>query len=143
MGDIVIPEFSIHASGGPGNLLGLGILKNFRTTISWKDKQLILEPYEKQYFERKGYGIGSRFDNEKNALIIKTVLEGFPADELGIRPGAKVLSLNGHPMDAAGKYCDFDFKNIDILEVELEQDGMRRVVSLEKQVYFPKVEEEK
>lgn len=137
MGDLAVPNFSVYASKSPMNLLGLGFFKNYRTTISWKDKKLILEPYENQYFGRKGFGYSARFDEQENALLVKAIYEGLQADSLGIQPGDKILSLNGQIIDKASKYCNFDYKGIDELTLELEQNGVTRQVTLEKRDYFP------
>jgi len=137
IGDIKIPHFSVSASGTPMGLLGLGFLKNYKTTISWKDKQLILEPYAEQYFSRRGFGISPRFDETANGVLIKSVCKGWQADELGLRPGATVISLNGQLMDTADKYCAFSFREIEQLKVVYEQDGVEETVTLDKMVYFP------
>jgi len=141
IGDITIPHFSISASGTPMGLLGLGFLENYKTTISWKDNTLILEPYAEQYFGRKGFGFGARFDEEANALLIKSIYKEFSADLAGLRPNTKIISLNGELMDTSNKYCDFSFKGIDELTMVVEQGGEEQTVVLKKLDYFPLKEE--
>lgn len=137
IGDITLPHFSISGNDVPISMLGLGFFKNYRTTISWKDRELILEPYKNQSFGRKGFSYSARFDEKENALLVKAVYKGLQADSLGIQPGDKILSLNGQIMDDASKYCSFDYKGIDKLTLELEQNGTTRKVTLEKRDYFP------
>jgi hypothetical protein len=136
VGDLVIPQITVYASKTPMNLLGLGFFENFRTTISWKDKTLILEPYEATNFKRKGYGYGARFNEEKKALFVKAIYKGQQADQSGIRIGDKILSINGQSMDEADKYCDFDYKNMDELTLEIDREGRVEQVCLKKQEYF-------
>ncbi len=142
IGDIILPRFSVSASDTPMGLLGLGFLKNYKMTISWKDDALILEPYAQQYFGRKGFGFGARYDEKANALIIKSIYMGFAANKVGLLPGAKVISLNGALMDTADKYCAFSFKGFEQLTMTFEQDGVEQTVVLDKMDYFPVEETE-
>lgn len=137
IGNITLPRFSISASGTPMGLLGLGFLRNYKTTISWKDNNLILEPYAKQYFGRKGFGFGARFDEEANALMIKSIYKDFSAHKAGLMPKTKIISLNGELMDTADKYCDFSFRGLEELTMMIEQDGEEKTVILKKLEYFP------
>ena len=98
---------------------------------------MILEPYAEQHFWRKGFGFGARFDEEANALLIKSIYKEFSADEAGLQPNTKIISLNGELMDTSNKYCDFSFKGIDKLTMTVEQDGEERTVVLDKRDYFP------
>jgi len=139
IGDLTVPHFSIYASDTPMALLGLGFFKNYKTTISWKDNELILEPYAEQYFGRKGFGYNARYDKEADALMIKAVCKGYAADKVGLSPNTKIISLNGEVMDTADKYCNFSCSG-DQLELVYEQDGVQRTAVLEKQDYFPLAE---
>lgn len=135
--NLVVPQFSISASGTPMNLLGLGFLENYRTTISWKDQELILEPYEQQNFGRKGFTFSARYDTDADALLIKAIYKNMAADKLGIRPEAKIISLNGALMDTEDKFCEFDFSVIDQLTLVYEQEGSQKNATLDKVDYFP------
>lgn len=141
IGNITLPHFSVAASDTPMGLLGLGFLKNYKTTISWKDDVMILEPYPEQNFVRSGFGFGARFDEKRNALLVKSICKGFAADKEQILPGATILSLNGQSMTTAEDYCAFSYKGLSELVVEYEQDGVKQTIVLAKEDYFP-IEEE-
>ncbi|MEM6316909.1 MAG: aspartyl protease family protein [Bacteroidota bacterium] len=136
IGKTTLPQFTVSAGDATVALLGLGFLRNYKTTISWKDDQLWLEPYAEQYFGAKGYGYGARYDPEANALIVKSVHKGFPADEAGLRPNARIISLNGTVIDSEAQYCAFEYSG-DTVEVVYEQDGRQQTAVLEKRDYFP------
>ena len=119
------------------NLLGLSFFRNFKTTISWKDKELILEPYEERNFQICGFGYSARFNETTDALLIKSVCKGLPADSLGIRPGDTVRSINGHQMNTESQYCNFSYKDLKQVTLELERDGTTRAITLQKQDFFP------
>lgn len=142
IGSLIIPSLPIYASNSPMNLLGLKFFKNFRTTISWKDKELILEPYKEQNFKNIGFGFSAKFEKTANALLIKAICKGLQADSLGIRPNDKIVSLNGIAMNEEADYCSFSYKNTKQLSMELERDGISRQVTLRKLNYFPETTQE-
>ncbi|MEM6316911.1 MAG: aspartyl protease family protein [Bacteroidota bacterium] len=138
IGNVKAPNSTIHISNLPVSFLGISFLENYKTTISWKDKELILESYGNPYFGIEGFGYSDTFDETKNAVIVDGVLEGLQADSLGIQTGDVILHINGQAMDNTHKYCYFDYSGVEELTLDLmNQDGMIRQVTLERREYFP------
>jgi len=137
VGNILIPEFYAFGSEQSMGLMGVGFLKNFRTTLSWKDNLLILEPYENQDFSIDGFGFLPRYDAEEEAVVIKAIYEGLPAQQAGVAIGAKVLSVNNLPMQTKEQFCSFHFKGIDSIQLKIEYSGEIQSYELNRVAYFP------
>ena len=106
------------------NLLGLGILKNYKTTISWKDRKLILEPYLKPpSFIWKSAGFAMNFTDK---AVVVAVIDNSAADKLGLKVGAEVLSINGNNVKR-DNFCSLknspEYKDSDTLNFRVRQVG--------------------
>ena len=106
------------------NLLGLGVLKNYKTTISWKDRKLILEPYLKPpSFIWKSAGFAMNFTDK---AVVVAVIDNSAADKLGLKVGAEVLSINGNIVKR-DNFCSLknspEYKDSDTLNFRVRQLG--------------------
>lgn len=97
--------------------LGLEFLKNFTTTIDWKNKTLILQQKTSDLeLIAKGFGITLGFEEE---LYIKSVIEGSKAHALGIQPNMKRFLVNDLQIKSAAEFCSFRYikKRLDSLKL--------------------------
>ena len=58
-----------------------------------------------QPLEGKFSGIGIQFNMVEDTLYVIQTTQGGPSEKVGIRPGDRILSLDGHPWD--GDVCRF------------------------------------
>ena len=90
------------------NLLGLGFFKKYKTTISWFDKKLILEPYDSiQTFNKKTYGFSTKYDKEENKVVINSIIEKSAASNSKLPLKSEVLSINNQSLDNMKTYCEY------------------------------------
>ncbi|SNR14058.1 aspartyl protease family protein [Tenacibaculum jejuense] len=121
------------------NLLGLGFFKKYKTTLSWKSKKMILEPYDSiPNFIWKSNGLGTKFDEESNKLIVKSILENSSADEMKIPLNAEVLSYNNESMDSEKALCEYrNRKNTsDSLKVKIKHNNSVKEITIVKEPVF-------
>ena len=117
-------QVPVYAKSKSINLLGLEILNKYKTTISWKDKNLILEPYSKTpSFKGKTAGFAMNFTDK---AVIVAVLEGSAADRLNLKVGSEVLAINGVNLKS-DNFCTFqnslEYQNSDTLNLRIRHRG--------------------
>lgn len=89
-----VTNFPFSTAKNSLNLLGLGFLKKFKTTISWPHKLLILEPYETdQNFIHKTFGFNISYDDNGN-IIVNSITEDTPAAKNHLKLNAELISFN-------------------------------------------------
>lgn len=114
----------VYANAQKIDHLGLGILNKYKTTISWKDKSLILEPYSKvPSFKRKTAGFAMNFTDK---AVIISVLEGSAANKLNLVVGSEVLAINGISLKSHN-FCSFqnslEYQSSDTLNLRIRHRG--------------------
>ena len=120
------------------DILGLGFFKNYKTTISWADKKLILEPYDNESdFIWKTSGFISRFNKELDKTIIKGIIEGTPASREKIPLNAEIISINGKKFLTESDYCDYK-KSIkkDTINLTIKDKGEIKNYALIREAIF-------
>ena len=110
------------------DLLGLGFLKKFRTTLNWNNQTLTLEPYdENPNFMWKTAGTFLKYDQETNKVIIKAVMDETNASKAGILTNSSVISVNDFTFTDEQSYCDYLKTEMklqrDTVHLKLEQEG--------------------
>lgn len=98
-----VTELSLQKKGAftsqyvAGNV-GAGVLKRFNITFDYAHQQLIFEPnanYDKpDVFDRSGMWLNA----SDGAFEVMDVTAGGPSATAGIRPGDKILAVDGHPV---------------------------------------------
>lgn len=121
---------------GPANmrgLLGLEILRRYRVIFDYPGDRLYLitdMTAVNQPFKRDHLGVSMVPDGE-NIMLIKLVSPGSPADRSNLKPGDRVIGINGQPasrqsyLDAArspvGTTIGLTLENKDVRFVTLEE----------------------
>ncbi|SMO59930.1 Aspartyl protease [Saccharicrinis carchari] len=121
------------------NLLGLGFFEKFKTTISWKDKILILEPYGSiPDFIWKTSGFSTKYDKEMNKVLIGTVTENTPASRMKIPLHAEVVSIDKFSFSDAASYCNYRNSTLvnDTTHLKIRVDGLIKEYQLIKESIF-------
>lgn len=122
--DFSITNVPVRVTSNGLSLLGLGFFKKYKTTISWSEKKLILEPYNAvQNFNWRTVGFGLKYKKDLDKIIVKSVTEETPANKLGVSVNAEVMELNGKKVKSESDLCDFfSLKTLpDTLQVKLKQ----------------------
>ncbi|UJH92648.1 hypothetical protein LZ575_09360 [Antarcticibacterium sp. 1MA-6-2] len=119
-----INQVPAYANSQNINLLGLEILNKYKTTISWKDKSLILEPYSKApsfIWETVGFAM-----NFTDKAVIVAVIEGSAADKHNLVVGSEVLAINGVSLKR-DNFCSIQnslrYRSSDTLELRIKHRG--------------------
>lgn len=136
-----INNFPITAESSSLNLLGLGFLKNYKTTISWKDDLLLLEPNDSvQNFIGKTAGMGTRFVKKHKKIMISSLTEDSPATKSNLSIGDEILSVNGLSVLNEQEYCDMlhTISGIDTILVEVKRHDTISNVQIIKEPIFRK-----
>jgi hypothetical protein len=90
------------------NMLGLGFLKNYRTTLSWSDKILILEPYDSiQTYLWNTFGFSLKFDDDLNKVVVKGIYRETSASISGLPLNAEVISINDYLFTNEASLCSY------------------------------------
>jgi len=134
-----IHNFPIIAGQEGINLLGLGFFKKYKTTISWKDKKLIIEPYDSiQNYKWKISGFATRFNKKEKNIVVNSLIENSPASHKKISINEEVYSINGMRPLNEKEYCQMqlNLKNEDTLELKLLHENTIKNVQIIKQFIF-------
>lgn len=108
LGNLSVCEVPILAAPKSLDLLGLGFFEHYKTTISYKTSQLLLEPYKTSpQFIWETYGFFTEYDEEANKPIISNIIENTPAADSGVPLYAKVLSINDFMFSDKESYCQY------------------------------------
>ena len=132
--DYKIIEFPVHAGPESLNLLGLGFFTKYKTTISWKDKKLIITPYDSiQNFKWRTSGFGTMFKDE---VTINAIFQNSSSSNLDIDLKDKVVSINGFKPLNESEYCQMKkyLRKKDTLLLELE--NKRKIIEVIKKPIF-------
>ena len=116
-------------------LLGVDILKQFKATIDWQRKELLLERQQPGWPEWKAFGMG--IEVVDNHLEIGTITTPSPAAEKGLEVGQRVLRINGRPMTAED-YCWFssEIKQMESVAIAVEtESGEKEVKLIRSKIY--------
>lgn len=133
---------NIPLSSSPNglNLLGLSFFDKYRTTISWKDEKLILEPYDSiPNFIWNSAGFSTKFDYNLNRVIVNSVTENTAASEANVPLLSEIISINKHIFSDEASYCDYRYsKNkSDTLNLKVKDSigAIKELVLIKKPIF--------
>jgi len=88
-------------------LLGTDVLKDFVVDINWEDQRLYFKAHEeKPHGDTLGFGFSPGLD-ENDEFYVQSVLSPSKAYERGIRPGMKIIEINGVLVNEEWSICEF------------------------------------
>ena len=134
-----IQNFPVRVSPTALNLLGLSFFEKYKTTISWSDKKLILEPYDSvQNFIWKTRGLGMKFKKKEQKLIVKSITENSPADRVNLPLNSEILELNGVSVTGEKVLCDYRSLKAkpDSLKLKIKYNNSVKEFTITKEVIF-------
>jgi hypothetical protein len=86
-----------------GGVLGSGILGQFVVTLDPQSERAYFEPVNGRKLRNVLRGTGMIFDKpDHEAFEVLDVLKGSAAERAGLRPGARVVNVAGHPVRDLG-----------------------------------------
>lgn len=81
-------------------LIGMDILSQFKLKLNYPEKEMTLIPRGDLCFAQDVVSLGmSILADENNNVVISGFWEGSPTEEAGIGVGARILEVNGIPVD--------------------------------------------
>jgi len=116
-------------------LLGVDILKQFKATIDWQRKELLLERQQPGWPEWKAFGMA--IEIVEDHLEIGTITKPSPAAEKGLEVGQRVLRINGRPLTAED-YCwlTSEIRLMESVAIAVEtEDGEKEVKLIRSKIY--------
>jgi len=116
------------------NIVGLEFFKNFRTTLDFPNKLLILEPNDSLNFYSKHFGIAFKMEDKK--LRVSSLIENTAPHQFGIKIGDEVLKLNNLKVDDSFDYCNLDYYKKDTLRVTINAGETIKEYIIAKQYLF-------
>lgn len=132
-------DFPIKTTPKGLNMLGLGFFKKYKTTISWIDRKLILEPYDSvQTFIWDTSGFSTKFDSNLNKVIINSILDNSAASRVNLPLNVEVISINEYVFSDEASLCNYYSAkiNIDILKLKVRENGKIREYIIDKEPVF-------
>jgi hypothetical protein len=121
------------------NLLGLGFLKNYITTISWSDKLIILEPYDNTLnFVKKSFGFSTKYNKETSKIIINSIIEDTPASNSKLLLNAEIISINNMDVTDLSSYCLYKSEEFskDSIKLKVKESGLYKEYQFKKEPIF-------
>ena len=121
--------------------VGATILLYGRLTLDYKKEQYYFEPYPNPYSITYYHTFGFALAKIKGQYQVKWVLDGSPAQELGIGFGTVIQTINGKSIEDYGKECDtylfgFPYEREKEIEITfLDAQGQLQTAKLQKLIF--------
>ncbi len=80
------------------SLIGASILEHFVVTLNQRNESIYFRRYDERPMSRASFGFSPSFGEN---VTVGLVWEDSPAAEAGMRPGQRLLSINGEDVDSA------------------------------------------
>ena len=95
-----------------------------------------LNVWQVDYFSRRRVGVA--IDPNASGLVVSRVQEDMPAAEAGIRPGDRIVAVDGHPVPSGVEYDRVarDFRRNRSVPFTVERDGETLILPVEPGVPF-------
>ena len=126
IGDVTLKnEVVAFTSNNSGWTLGTGFFKNYRTTIDWENRQIILEAQQK-YVNDSLYDFGFSWMIQDHQLIVAQLFYGTQPYQSGLKLGDQIIEFNGQNVAYLSNraWCDFFKQSVgDTLNVKVLLDG--------------------
>ncbi|WP_299157033.1 retropepsin-like aspartic protease [uncultured Christiangramia sp.] len=138
IGNSNFKKIPISAVSNGLSLLGLGLFKNFKTTIDWHSKRLILEPYNEQNFNPRIFGLKMIYDERTKKILISSVLENSSAYYENIKIQSEVISVNDIKYSGKKNLCLYErlIKDKDTIQLKLRVNNSINQYQLIKKSIF-------
>nr|WP_319400410.1 hypothetical protein [uncultured Carboxylicivirga sp.] len=138
--DFAVSDVTVCTASKSLNLLGLGFFENYKTTINWPDKKLILEPvHPNSGFIGKTKGFSLIYNKDKSVAEIGALVENTAASKANFKLKTQVIAINEISLLNYESYCRYrntDLSN-DTIEVTFKgEDGSKRIVRLLEEPIF-------
>nr|WP_321450190.1 aspartyl protease family protein [uncultured Carboxylicivirga sp.] len=137
--DFAVTNVTVRAATKSLNLLGLGFFEKYRTTISWTDKKLILEPtVVNPDFIGKTSGFSLDYNKQKNKAEITLITENTPATRADLKMNTEVVAINNMPLTQYDLYCKYRYTKFtsDTIAIRLKEGEDIRMLHLVKEPFF-------
>lgn len=137
--DFYAQKIPAATSPSSANLLGLGFFENYKTTISWKSKKLILEPYDTiPNFIWKSNGLGTKFNKKTQKLVVKSILENSSASRQNVPLKSEILAYNDQPITSEKVVCEYRNKKdiSDSLKIKIKYNNSVKEIIIVKEPVF-------
>jgi len=97
---------NLKVNSGSSSLLGLKALSNYSVMVDWQHQTLFLKKKTNEPIDHRSLGFTLGVLND-TSFYIQSVHKKSKAEELGLRPNLKVLSLNDLVFNKNAKFCDY------------------------------------
>ena len=134
-----VSNIPVDASPSSFNFLGLGFFKKYKTIISWKDRVLILSPYDSiQNFVWKTHGFSTEYNEQNNKVEIASITDNTPASRAGLPLFSEVVSINQKTFSTPQSYCEFEDSKLtnDTINIKVKHNDLIQVFELIKEPLF-------
>lgn len=113
-------------AGSDAGVIGDEIFRRFTVVLDYSTSRMLLKPnahFDEPYeIDMSGLELVTKPDDFK-AIVIKSVLEKYPAAEAGLEAGDEILSINGRP---AARF------NLDVLTRMFKQAGKEYLLTVRR-----------
>lgn len=122
-------------SGGNG-LLGSKVFSNWIITIDWEQQVLHFQAQENQKIDHYTFGFGIGY-SEKLGIYTQTIVEGGPAETIGLKPKMKILKIGNIIFKEESDFCEYIYHDkkeeaIDVEFVDFEGNTIKKKLLKEK-----------
>ena len=97
---------NLKVNFGSSSLLGLKALSNYSVMVDWQHQTLFLKKKTNEPIDHRSLGFTLGVLND-TSFYIQSVHKKSKAEELGLRPNLKVLSLNDLVFNKNAQFCDY------------------------------------
>ena len=104
-------QVAYYAKSNNYNLLGSELTKYFIVTLNFKEKELILTPYNNISYNFETFGFNTNIDKSK--MYVSKLFSGLDAEKVGLMINDEIVNVNGKQLSDFS-LCDryFYFNNI-------------------------------
>lgn len=119
------------------DLLGSQLFEYYKVMFDLSGGAIYLKEIEEKLSMRDGIeSFGFGLDFRKGRVVIDYVYELSKANNMGVKPGQTVLSINGEKLEFSN-YCDFidnfEIPQSDLIEIELLKDDSQYLLRFKKE----------
>lgn len=102
-GKIISIDYRNNDAFGQFGIMGNRLLQNFRVTLDFQRKKLWLErtveKEKEEQDEAEHLSLGITIRTDGTTVVLETVPPNSPASKLGLRPGDRLLAIDGVTLD--------------------------------------------
>ena len=110
-------QVAYYSKSNNYNLLGSELTKYFIVTLNFKDKELILTPYDDTEYSFETFGFNINLDTNK--IYVSKIFNGLNAQKVGLLLNDELISINGKQLSSFLN-CDRYFNVNNILRTDKE-----------------------